>query len=71
MEAVTRIAIIGGGPAGYEAATVAADLGAEVLAVDEYFGQPLRNVRHPGERLIDALREHVNERVMTTRQGRR
>jgi pyruvate/2-oxoglutarate dehydrogenase complex dihydrolipoamide dehydrogenase (E3) component len=31
---VTRIAIIGGGPAGYEAATVAADLGAEVTLIE-------------------------------------
>jgi dihydrolipoamide dehydrogenase len=31
---VTRIAIIGGGPAGYEAATVAADLGAQVTLVE-------------------------------------
>lgn len=34
METVTRIAIIGGGPAGYEAATVAADLGAEVTLIE-------------------------------------
>jgi pyruvate/2-oxoglutarate dehydrogenase complex dihydrolipoamide dehydrogenase (E3) component len=31
---VTRIAIIGGGPAGYEAATVAADLGAQVTLIE-------------------------------------
>jgi dihydrolipoamide dehydrogenase len=31
---VTRIAILGGGPGGYEAALVAAQLGAEVLVVD-------------------------------------
>lgn len=31
---MTRIAIIGGGPAGYEAATVAADLGAEVSLIE-------------------------------------
>jgi NAD(P)H dehydrogenase (quinone) len=31
---VTRIAIVGGGPAGYEAALVAAQLGAEVTVVD-------------------------------------
>jgi dihydrolipoamide dehydrogenase len=31
---VTRIAIIGGGPAGYEAATVARDLGADVTLVE-------------------------------------
>jgi NAD(P)H dehydrogenase (quinone) len=34
MEAVTRICIIGGGPAGYEAALVAVQLGAEVTLVD-------------------------------------
>jgi len=31
---VTRIAIVGGGPAGYESALVAAQLGAEVTVVD-------------------------------------
>jgi dihydrolipoamide dehydrogenase len=31
---MTRIAIIGGGPAGYEAALVAVQLGAEVVLVD-------------------------------------
>ena len=31
MDAVTRIAILGGGPGGYEAALVAAQLGAEVV----------------------------------------
>jgi dihydrolipoamide dehydrogenase len=31
---MTRIAVLGGGPAGYEAALVAAQLGAEVLVVD-------------------------------------
>jgi len=34
MTRVTRIAIIGGGPGGYEAALVAAQLGAEVTVVD-------------------------------------
>lgn len=34
MEYVTRIVIIGGGPGGYEAALVAASLGAEVTVVD-------------------------------------
>ena len=34
MSAVTRIGIIGGGPGGYEAALVAAQLGAEVVLVD-------------------------------------
>jgi pyruvate/2-oxoglutarate dehydrogenase complex dihydrolipoamide dehydrogenase (E3) component len=34
MSGVTRIAIIGGGPGGYEAALVAAQLGAEVTVVD-------------------------------------
>src|SRR5690242_19400089 len=34
MEYVTRIVIIGGGPGGYEAALVAARLGAEVTVVD-------------------------------------
>ena len=34
MPAVTRIGIIGGGPGGYEAALVAAQLGAEVTVVD-------------------------------------
>ncbi|MET8469819.1 NAD(P)H-quinone dehydrogenase [Streptomyces sp. NPDC006422] len=34
MEHVTRIVIIGGGPGGYEAALVAASLGAEVTVVD-------------------------------------
>ncbi|MFE9334603.1 NAD(P)H-quinone dehydrogenase [Streptomyces sp. NPDC006925] len=34
MEHVTRIVIIGGGPGGYEAALVAAQLGAEVSVVD-------------------------------------
>jgi len=34
MGAVTRIAIIGGGPAGYEAAQVAAELGAEVSLIE-------------------------------------
>jgi pyruvate/2-oxoglutarate dehydrogenase complex dihydrolipoamide dehydrogenase (E3) component len=34
MDDVTRIAIIGGGPGGYEAALVAARLGAEVTIVD-------------------------------------
>ena len=34
MGYVTRIVIIGGGPGGYEAALVAADLGAEVTVVD-------------------------------------
>ncbi|MFR9676160.1 NAD(P)H-quinone dehydrogenase [Streptomyces sp. TR06-5] len=34
MEGVTRIVIIGGGPGGYEAALVAAQLGAEVTVVD-------------------------------------
>ena len=31
---MTRIAIVGGGPAGYEAALVAVQLGAEVTLVD-------------------------------------
>ena len=31
---VTRVGIIGGGPGGYEAALVAAQLGAEVTVVD-------------------------------------
>ena len=31
---MTRIAIVGGGPGGYEAATVAADLGAEVTVIE-------------------------------------
>src|SRR3954454_5685844 len=31
---VTRIAIVGGGPAGYEAALVAVQLGAEVTLID-------------------------------------
>src|SRR5664279_3874906 len=34
MPRVTRIAIIGGGPGGYEAALVAAQLGAEVSVVE-------------------------------------
>jgi pyruvate/2-oxoglutarate dehydrogenase complex dihydrolipoamide dehydrogenase (E3) component len=34
MEPVTRIVILGGGPAGYEAALVAAQLGADVTVVD-------------------------------------
>ena len=34
MDGVTRIVIIGGGPGGYEAALVAAQLGAEVTVVD-------------------------------------
>ena len=34
MGTVTRIAIVGGGPAGYEAALVAVELGAEVTLVD-------------------------------------
>ena len=34
MDAVTRIAIIGGGPAGYEAAQVAAGLGAQVTVIE-------------------------------------
>ncbi len=34
MDPVTRVAIIGGGPGGYEAALVAAQLGAEVTVVD-------------------------------------
>ena len=34
MARVTRIAIVGGGPGGYEAALVAAQLGAEVVVVD-------------------------------------
>ena len=34
MAGVTRIAILGGGPGGYEAALVAAQLGAEVTVVD-------------------------------------
>lgn len=34
MALVTRIAIVGGGPGGYEAALVAAQLGAEVVVVD-------------------------------------
>ena len=34
MGAVTRVAILGGGPGGYEAALVAAQLGAEVTLVD-------------------------------------
>src|SRR3954468_14520017 len=34
MAPVTRIGIIGGGPGGYEAALVAAQLGAEVTVVD-------------------------------------
>jgi dihydrolipoamide dehydrogenase len=34
MEGVRRIAIIGGGPAGYEAAQVAAELGAEVTLIE-------------------------------------
>ncbi len=34
MSAVTRIAIVGGGPGGYEAALVAAQLGAEVTVID-------------------------------------
>lgn len=35
MEHVTRIVIIGGGPGGYEAALVAAQLGAQVTVVEE------------------------------------
>ena len=35
MPVVTRIAIIGGGPGGYEAALVAAQLGAEVTVVEQ------------------------------------
>src|ERR1700749_666641 len=34
MATVTRIVIIGGGPAGYEAALVAVELGAQVTLVD-------------------------------------
>ena len=34
MAAVTHVAIIGGGPGGYEAALVAAQLGADVTVVD-------------------------------------
>ena len=34
MEDVTRIVIIGGGPGGYEAALVAAQLGAEVTVIE-------------------------------------
>ena len=34
MPRVTRVGIIGGGPGGYEAALVAAQLGAEVTVVD-------------------------------------
>ena len=34
MARVTRIAIVGGGPGGYEAALVAAQLGGEVVVVD-------------------------------------
>ena len=34
MESVTRIAIVGGGPAGYEAALVASQLGVEVTVVE-------------------------------------
>src|SRR3954451_24182613 len=34
MACVRRIAIIGGGPAGYEAAQVAAELGAEVTLIE-------------------------------------
>jgi len=34
MSRVTRIVIVGGGPGGYEAALVAAQLGAEVTVVD-------------------------------------
>src|SRR3990170_6298530 len=34
MAGVTRIVIVGGGPGGYEAALVAAQLGAEVTVVD-------------------------------------
>ena len=34
MTGVTRVAILGGGPGGYEAALVAAQLGAEVTVVD-------------------------------------
>src|SRR5215831_4070211 len=34
MDGVTRIVIVGGGPAGYESALVAAQLGAEVTVID-------------------------------------
>ena len=34
MEHVTRIVIVGGGPAGYESALVAAQLGAQVTVID-------------------------------------
>src|SRR6478752_5176052 len=34
MSGVTRVAVVGGGPGGYEAALVAAQLGAEVTVVD-------------------------------------
>ena len=34
MTGVTRVVILGGGPGGYEAALVAAQLGAEVVVVD-------------------------------------
>src|ERR1700710_209247 len=34
MSAVTRILVVGGGPGGYEAALVAAGLGAEVTVID-------------------------------------
>ena len=51
---MTRVAIIGGGPAGYEAALVAAQLGAEVTLVDrDGHGRRLRAHRLCAEQDAD------------------
>ncbi|HEX6937071.1 MAG TPA: FAD-dependent oxidoreductase, partial [Actinomycetes bacterium] len=54
MTRVTRIAIIGGGPGGYEAALVAAQLGAEVTVVerDGVGGSAVRTDAVPSKTLI-------------------
>ena len=54
MTRVTRIAIIGGGPGGYEAALVAAQLGAEVTVVDRdgVGGSAVRTDAVPSKTLI-------------------
>ena len=49
---VTRIVIVGGGPAGYEAALVASQLGAEVTLVEP---DGLQDVGHADPPVIPAL----------------
>ena len=66
MTRVTHVAIIGGGPGGYEAALVAAQLGADVTVVDSdgIGGSAVLTDCVPSKTLI------ATAEVMTTARGR-